>query len=375
MTFRVARNHALQSYRAAFDLAARYTYLAARAYDYEVNLDPLDTGAPTAIYGNIVRARGLGHYSGGAPQMGKGGLSESLAWLKANHEVLKNQLGIASPQTETGKISLRTENFRILPTGEITTNSPSYSPTATSPDDLWKQTLQKAMVSDLWKIPEFRYYCRPFSSEYDEDGAHVAQPGIVLRFSTEINAGKNLFGHPLSGADHAYDPTVYATKLRAVGVWFSNYRTGSVTNGLPETPRIYMIPVGQDVMRYANSSNPDTTRSWDVVDQAIPVPFVATSAQLDNAEYIPLIDSLSEGYGSPRQFSSFRAYHDGSDAVTDGELKFDSRLVGRSVWNTEWMVVIPGINLDADPDAGLQKFIDQITDIKLVFNTYGYSGN
>jgi hypothetical protein len=34
MTFRIFRNDALQKYRAQFDMAARYVYLAAKAYDY-----------------------------------------------------------------------------------------------------------------------------------------------------------------------------------------------------------------------------------------------------------------------------------------------------------------------------------------------------
>ena len=38
MAFRVFRNDALQKYRGQFDLAARYVYLAAKAYDYETNL-------------------------------------------------------------------------------------------------------------------------------------------------------------------------------------------------------------------------------------------------------------------------------------------------------------------------------------------------
>src|SRR5690606_15501768 len=40
MTFRVSRNHALQTYRSMFDVAARYAYLAAKAYDYDTNFDP-----------------------------------------------------------------------------------------------------------------------------------------------------------------------------------------------------------------------------------------------------------------------------------------------------------------------------------------------
>jgi hypothetical protein len=53
----------------------------------------------------------------------------------------------------------------------------------------------------------------------------------------------------------------------------------------------------------------------------------------------------------------------------------DSRLIGRSVWNTEWVLIIPGQTLLANPNAGLDKFIDEISDIKLLFQTYSYSGN
>jgi hypothetical protein len=53
----------------------------------------------------------------------------------------------------------------------------------------------------------------------------------------------------------------------------------------------------------------------------------------------------------------------------------DTRLIGRSVWNTQWLLIIPGGTLLADPDAGLDRFIDDVTDIKLFFQTYAYSGN
>ena len=38
MTFRIFRNDALQKYRAQFDMAATYVYLAAKAYDYETSM-------------------------------------------------------------------------------------------------------------------------------------------------------------------------------------------------------------------------------------------------------------------------------------------------------------------------------------------------
>jgi hypothetical protein len=49
--------------------------------------------------------------------------------------------------------------------------------------------------------------------------------------------------------------------------------------------------------------------------------------------------------------------------------------VGRSVWNTGWTLIIPGRTLNTDPDEGLDRFIEQVSDIKLVFETYGFSGN
>ena len=53
----------------------------------------------------------------------------------------------------------------------------------------------------------------------------------------------------------------------------------------------------------------------------------------------------------------------------------DSRLVGRSVWNTEWVLIIPGGTLLNDANAGLDTFINIVSDIKIYFQTYSYSGN
>jgi hypothetical protein len=51
------------------------------------------------------------------------------------------------------------------------------------------------------------------------------------------------------------------------------------------------------------------------------------------------------------------------------------RLIGRSVWNSQWKLVIPADSLLADPKEGLTRFIQTVTDIKLQFTTYSYSGN
>ncbi len=377
MTFRVARNHALQSYRSAFDLAARYTWQAAKAYDYETSFDPADPGSPEAVLREIVRARTLGQFDG-EPRAGTGGLSQQLAWLKTNYDSLRGPLGLNNPQVETGKLSLRRELLRILPGGSQQPQPGEAADQFPAPgmdsDSVWRAELEKARVPDLWDVPEFRYYCRPFAPASDVSGQHVPQPGLVFRFGTEILAGRNFFGRPLSGGDHAYDPSNYATKVSAIGVWFSDYLSSDVLTDLAAAPRVYLLPAGTDVMRVPHSPGGDAVRTWNVLEQVIPVPLPGINASINTTGFIPLLDTLNGPGGNVRQFSSFRAYHNGEEDVDFEELIKDSRLVGRSVWNTQWVLIIPGQALNADPDTGLDRFTDQVTDIKLVFETFGMSG-
>ena len=380
MTFRVQRNAALQNYHQLMDIAARYTYLAAKAYDYETNLMDDDPGSPSALFEQIAKERSLGYIADGNPQIGSG-LAGVLAQLNANYGVLKHRFGLTNPQVETGKLSLRTEHFRIFPEEGDPANPADAGAAAAAvvagdwmrandATDNWKQALNNARVKDLWTVPEFRYLARPFNDSMQEE------PGIAIRFSTEITSGKNVFGKPLAGGDHAYDPSVYATRIRSLGVWFSGYHAEDVLADLSATPRVYLIPTGADVMSVPNAISPNQTRVWNVLDQVIPTPIPSITSKLQYSNFVPLLDSLDGRIGQQRRFSSFRAYHDsGMESVDINELVRDSRLAGRSVWNTGWILIIPGRALNADPNEGLDRFIEQVSDIKLVFETYGFSGN
>jgi hypothetical protein len=169
-------------------------------------------------------------------------------------------------------------------------------------------------------------------------------------------------------------PTLAVLAALSVGIWLSDYLSASVLSDLPATPRVYLVPIGSDVMSVPTSSDPNVVRIWKVVDQSIPVPLPARTAALDNSNYIPILDGLSGRMGEPRKYPSFRAYHDGSSEVNADELVADTRLIARSIWNTQWMLIIPGRMLSADPDEGLERFIEQVGDIKLVFRTYSLSG-
>ena len=104
------------------------------------------------------------------------------------------------------------------------------------------------------------------------------------------------------------------------------------------------------------------------------MPFPIGDTDLKNPSFIPANDSLSDEYAGIRRVSDFRAYPY-SGAFDPNQATSDSRLIGRSVWNTEWMLIIPGSTLLFNKDVGLNTFINSVSDIKLFFQTYAYSGN
>ncbi len=359
MVFRLSRDESLSKYQAAFNHASRYAWLAARAYDYETSLGAGDPAAVGDVLDAIVRERQLGLWVDGEPQTGKGGLAELLNQLNANFQVLKGQLGIDNPQSELEKMSLRTELFRILPHNGT---DPSAS---VASDNRWKDALNVRIVEDLASMPEFVRHCRPFSTP--EEGK---QPGLVIRFGSEINNGVNFFGRALAEGDHSYSVANYATKIRGVGVWLENYNAA----GLTTTPRAYLVPIGTDYVRTSSSGQP-TIRSWNVVEQRIPTPFTINRSELSAPGYFPSLDGVDGLFGSLRRHGDFRVYHDNGDPqADDSEITLDTRLIGRSVWNSEWMLVIPGAGLHVDAEEGLRRLANNITDIKLHFMTYSHQG-
>src|SRR5690554_893866 len=245
MAFRIFRNDALQKYRASFDLAARYVYLAAAAYDYETNLLGSDAKAGQSFLTKVVKERSLGQVLDGEPMAGSPGLADTMAQLKLNFDVLKGQMGFNNPQVETNRFSLRRELFRI-PEGE-------------EGDAQWRRVLESARVPDLWQVPEFRRMARPFAPE-----SAGPQPGLVLEFSTNVTFGLNYFGWDLGPQDSSYDSSRFATRIRSVGAWFGNY------DGLPlaDDPNVYLIPAGADVLRAPDPLD-FTVREWQVLDQRI----------------------------------------------------------------------------------------------------------
>lgn len=383
--FRVFRDEKLERYKSLFNLAARFAFMSAQAYDYETGLLYTDEGRE--FIDRIVASRALGVVENGSPQFagsntGDPGLSSVLAEMNADWQVLRGRLGHNNPDTEKTTVSLRTENFRILP--------------GSDGDSEWQDVLYGSWVEDLRTDEDLVRHCLQL-----DDGDGFAVPGLVIEFSTTITKGLNLFGQSLAGGDHFYSPTSYATKIFSVGVAFEGYQgiddpsanastTGSSSvadpdasfldpNYLSATPYVYLIPVGLDAMRSPPLGDESVIRTWDVEDLTIPLPFNIGASDFSSKPLYQSSDSLTEDLFGIRKHQAFRAVGSVDAFPDNGRLMSsvytNTRLTGRSVWNTHWKLVIPGWALLNDEDQGLKVFIDTVNDIKLNFETMSYSGN
>lgn len=387
LAFRVFRDEALEKYKALFDLAARYTYLAAGAYDYETGLlDSAGSGAAAKFFGSIVQSRALGVIDEhGNPQFtastsGDPGLAGVLAQMQGDWSVAKTRLGFNNPDRYRTTFSLRGENFRIIP-GE-------------TGDGAWRDKLAAARMTNLLDDPDVRRFAMQI-----DNGDGLPVPGLVIPFQTTIADGFNFFGRPLAGGDHGFSPTSFATKIRSSGIAFDGYvgmddptSIGGAVGGaggqsppdpdlgfldpdaLSATPYIYLIPAGVDSMRSPPLGDVSAVRTWTVNDQAIPLPFNIGNTDFATNDLFISNESLSEEPFVLRKHQAFRAVPAGT-VFSSAPGFTNSRLIGRSVWNSNWKLVIPGKTLRANPDIGLDVFLKTVTDIKLFLETYSYSGN
>ena len=377
--FRIFRDEALESYRSLFDLASRYTYLAARAYDYETALlDPVRSTTAKEFLQDIVKARAVGVFTDGVPQatsttVGDPGLAGVLARMNADWSVAKHRFGLNNPNRNQTIFSLRREMKRIDPGPEG--------------DVPWRDYLATCRRANLLADQDVQRHCLGINPRN-----LLTVPGYVIEFSTTIEEGVNFFGQPLMGGDQTYSPSAFANKLRAAGIGFKGYigmasptsiggsiespndpGTGfSDPNALSATPYIYLIPSGMDSMRSPSNTNTDIIRSWMIEDQAVPLPFDIGGA-FSSSNAISGFSTLQEQF-TLRKHGAFRAVP--GDTVFNSATSFTStRLISRSVWNSKWKIVIPGGTLLAEPINGMAKFLQQVKDIQLYFDSYSVSGN
>ena len=350
---RVQRNNALVKYSTSFDTAQRYVFELAKVYDYETGLLSSDAQSGKQFLADVVATRALGT-EGLVTSSGTtdGGLWDVVTRMKSNWGVLKGRLGVNNPDKPEKWFSLRYELFRIKPDA--------------SGDEAWRRELRKCWVDDIRANADYARYCQPLQSENDSP---AKEPGLVIEFATSINNAENFFGRTLQGGESQFSSADYATKIAAVGVDFAGYDklTTQTAAGLATEPNIYLVPVGADYMR-APAGTTRKVLSWNVVDQVMPLPYTVGSTELDDELWFTTmsgLDGTSDSAATIRRHSTLR---------TGGDFK-STRLVGRSVWNDRWILVIPASSLNADRERALETFINGVGDIKLGIKAYSRQGN
>ena len=374
-TFRAFRNEALEQYRSLFDLAARYTYLSAKSYDYETGL--LGSTAGQAVVSGIVASRSLGDLTGGVPQatvstLGDAGLAGTMARMQADWSVAKPRLGINNPDQNGTLFSLRRERYRLVD--------------GTDGNTPWQQTLEQHIMTDVMADADVAAACRNLRKA---DGSAV--PGLVIPFNSMIVAGYNFFGLPLLPGDHSFSASNFSTKIYSVGmvmrgyVGMDPYAAGTVNAGSPNTtspdalsatPYVYLIPTGTDYMIAPPLGDTGGVRGFDVHDQALPLPFNLGATSFSSTQFFNANGTLSEQPWILRKHQAFRPVYDPAFFYTTVPAEFSSsRLVGRSVWNGGWKIVIPANTLHSNEQEGLTRFVRSVKDIELFLRTYSHSGN
>lgn len=361
MMYQIMRNDELARYNEAFEQAAKYTFLAAKAYDYETGLLQSDSRntAGREFMTSIVKARALGRFAENGQPLGGGnegdpGLADIMFRMEQNWEALKTRLGFNNAQTDLDSFSLRRDLFKKAFDADG--------------DAAWRTALGNCWVDDLKTHPVFAQYCQPF------DPMEAVEPGFVIPFHTTIAARKDLFGNDLMGGSTAYSSTYFATKLRAVGVWIEGE---NATGALPTRPEVYLVPSGLDYMRVpikSSSTSGVAYRSWQVVDQVLPVPYSLAESDWESTDWSMLKDIFSNELCTQRRHPAIRA----KVGATFDELStmtYNARLVGRSVWNDQWFIFIPAAALNASDEMAKRNFLDNVRDIHLNFKTYSLSGN
>ena len=150
----------------------------------------------------------------------------------------------------------------------------------------------------------------------------------------------------------------------------------SDADALSATPYVYLIPAGFDSMLAPPLGDTSLVRSWSVKDQAMPLPFNLGQSDFSDTQFFTPEGTVNEQLWITRKHQAFRAISDPSFLYSTMPEEFtNTRLVGRSVWNSQWKIVIPAYTLLNDEQGGLDRFARTVKDIQVFFRTYSNSGN
>ena len=266
MAFRIFRNDAIQKYRAQFDLAARYVYLAATAYDYETNLLGRSARAGRRIPDRHRPA--AGHRRG----------RRRAAPVAGSARGAGRSAGAHAPELRAcSRASWASTTRRPRPTASRCARELFRDPDQAARrrqsrlDDgrpLARRLSRRVANSGRAGVPPLLPALQP--------AAGGPQPGMVIPFSTSDRLRAELLRLAArAAATTPTTPTNFATKVRSVGVWFSNYNN---VQGLVE--HAARLPGSRGHGHHALAERRHRRiREWQVLDQNLPVPFPIGAAR------------------------------------------------------------------------------------------------
>ncbi len=330
LAFRTFRNQALEQFGAFFDLASRYVMLAARAFAYEYNERDEVNNQMRALY----RERLLGTES--ATDMGLESIISRLDQKRQESEFASRLQKLSLFDQGGDEFSLR-KNFL----GLAIDPSRDTAQQQREKNKAFRSFLESNIVQDLRDVPAFAELAS-LDSERD------AGPAIVLNFSTEV-AGRTLFGKrrgTIFGAPANFD-TCSNPKLFQYAILLEGIDNPSALGVDGPLVFAHFIPVGTSMLRAPQTGDCAlrSVRNWAVVDQRIPS---VSAAYRDSG------GAILNAFDMPQLATSQNLYVVNRFPVTQAQLRqtenpvFQDHLAGWSVWNTQWMLVIPGRQF-ADP--------------------------
>ena len=324
LSFRVYRNAALKNYRALFDIAARYAVLTTRAYAYE--FDARSDGED--VLAGIYRERRIGS------ETGIGGGIQGVLNRLAGAVTVNN---FNRPLETLGE---RSFSFRRNLLGIGVEDFPA--------DDLeFRAFLETSIVERIEDLAEIGELAQV---SVDRDYG----PGVVIPFATEINS-RNFFGRgpELPFGNSNFSLTRNA-KIRNFAIRLDGVDASLGTDPESGTVFVYLLPAGDSVLR-ENTNKPriedELITPWAVVDQFLPVPPLASVTEFSRRSYNPW---RSTAQSNGNFLNEIKRQRDSEAQIELGqprdEIRLNSNLAGRSAWNTQWLLVIPGSQWTSSSD-------------------------
>ena len=324
LAFRTFRNQALEQFGAFFDLANRYVMLAARAFAYEYN----ERDEVNDQMRRLHRERLLGTETATDQ-----GLESVIARLdqKRQESDFSSRLQKLSLFDQNGdEFSLRKNLLGLAIDPAQDTNAQQLAK-----NKAFRALMETSIVQELLDVPAFAQLA---SIDSDRDSG----PALVLTFSTEV-AGRTLFGKRRGttfGAPANFDtcsnPKIFEFAILLEGI--DNPGALGVDGPLVFA---HFLPVGSSMLRAPTTGDCSLreVRTWAIVDQRIPG---VSAAYRDSG------GAILDAFNIPRFATSEALYLINRFPVTQAQLRqtenpvFQDDLAGWSVWNTEWMLAIPG---------------------------------